>query len=70
MVTHSPLSYPGVNDYGVGIPINAEVFVDVDPQVTIANKRTLESIDVVHNFTDTIQSCIVDMAELFCTLLT
>lgn len=47
MVAHSPISYPRFADYGVAIPINNEVFVDLDPLVTTADKKALKDIDVV-----------------------
>lgn len=49
LMAHSPISFPSASDSGAGIPINTEVFVEVDAQVTTADKQILGRIDVVRN---------------------
>lgn len=45
---HSPLSSPSITEYGAAVPPNSEVFIEVEPEVTVVeNEKTLRGIDLV-----------------------
>ncbi|ODN05519.1 Sodium channel protein Nach [Orchesella cincta] len=45
MVAHSPISFPSIMDMGMPIAPSSEVFVDIEPKITISNDD-LSSVDI------------------------
>lgn len=49
MAAHSPISFPRVIDYGKAISHGSEIFVNIEPDVTTADKSIIKGLPIVRS---------------------
>lgn len=66
MVAHSPISFPSVIEFGMAVPHSSEVFVNIEPKVTLAEKGTIKNFPIVSKLLkiSTVERCFVVFSNI------